>query len=367
MVGTSRSEIRQLASEDGGPCVSIHLPTHRAGNDNRQDPTRLHNLLGAAKARIIDHGGDAEALLAPMRELLSDDHFWRHQKDGLALFSCAGAFRRVQLPYSVDELCEVGERFAIKPLLPAVTGDGRLYVLALSQTKVRVIEASRHRAQEIAVDGLPSSLEDALGLEVHTSVPSSRRREAISQGASPDARKDVARFSRIVDERVLAAVDRASPMVVAAVDWVAGIYRDVSRHPALVADVVEGNPNALSANELAQRAFPLAAPRLREPERQAAKRLAVAIHRGHASLDADAIVEAAADGRVETLFVAVDRCAWGRFDSSNRRVEMHHVRAAGDEDLVNLAAVLTLRHDGAVYASMPEEISGSAAAALFRY
>lgn len=376
MVGTSRTQIRELASEDGGPCVSLHLPTHRAGNEIKQDPIRLQNLLSIAAERL----GKSDHLLEPVRELVADEDFWRHQTDGLALFSSSSGFRRVQLPYAVEELCEVGERFIIKPLLRAVTGDGRFVVLAFSQHNVRVFEASRHTAREIPIAGMPHSLEEALGheekervpLSYHTGTPSQRagRRDAVfhGQGTPTDVKKDeVARFCRVVDERLLGGVDRSLPLVVAAVDWVAGIYREVSKHPSLVEEIVEGNPDMLSSSEIAQRAFPLVAPRLREAERHAAERLSVGLHHGHGSADVDAIVQAAFDGRVDALFVAVNRTAWGQFDPQTRRVQLHHRRGKGDVDLVNLAAALTLCHDGDVYASMPKELEPSAAAALFRY
>jgi len=378
MVGTSRTQIRELASEDGGPCVSLHLPTHRAGNEIRQDPIRLQNLLSIAAERLGKNGEDG--LLDPVRELVADDSFWRHQTDGLALFSSSAGFRRVQLPYAVDELCEVGNRFIIKPLLRAVTGDGRFFVLALSQHKVRVLEATRHTAHELSIDGMPHSLEEALGheekervpLSYHSGTPSQRagRRDAVfhGQGVATDLKKDeVLRFCRIVDERLLGAVERTVPLVLAAVDWVGGIYRDVSKHPTIIEETVEGNPDMLSANDVAQRAFPLVTPRLREAERHAAERLSVGLHHGLGSADVDAIVQAAFDGRVEALFVAVDRVAWGQFDPQTRRVQLHHRRGNGDVDLVNLAAALTLCHDGDVYASMPKEFEPGAAAALFRY
>ena len=37
-------------------CVSIFLPTHRAGPEIRQDPIRLKNLLKQAESRLIALG-----------------------------------------------------------------------------------------------------------------------------------------------------------------------------------------------------------------------------------------------------------------------------------------------------------------------
>ena len=44
-----RRELEGLILEREGPCVSIFLPTHRAGAETQQDPIRLKNLLGEAR------------------------------------------------------------------------------------------------------------------------------------------------------------------------------------------------------------------------------------------------------------------------------------------------------------------------------
>lgn len=81
--------VRGLAAHQDGPCVSIFMPTHRAGPETRQDPLRLRNMLGQAAARL-DEGGltqrEITDLLAPAAELDGDTGFWRHLADGLAIF-----------------------------------------------------------------------------------------------------------------------------------------------------------------------------------------------------------------------------------------------------------------------------------------
>ena len=85
----SGQELEQLIGKPGGPCVSIFLPTHRAGAETRQDPIRLKNLIGEARDLLLAKGlraAEADVILAPARDLLGDGVFWRHQGDGLAVF-----------------------------------------------------------------------------------------------------------------------------------------------------------------------------------------------------------------------------------------------------------------------------------------
>ena len=87
-----------------------------------------------------------------------------------------------------------------------------------------------------------------------------------------------------------------------------------------------------------------------------------------ASDDLDEVVPAAHYGKVDTLFVAQGLERWGSFDPEANRLAVHEEAEAGDEDLLGLAAVQTLLHDGTVYAVEPEQVPGDRPlAALFRY
>lgn len=75
----AHAELKRLSSVAGQWCVSIFLPTHRAGIEVQQDPIRLKNLIREAERQLADagvRGPETAALLEPARSLLSDSHFW---------------------------------------------------------------------------------------------------------------------------------------------------------------------------------------------------------------------------------------------------------------------------------------------------
>ena len=82
-------------------------------------------------------------------------------------------------------------------------------------------------------------------------------------------------------------------------------------------------------------------------------------------------MEAARAGRVEALFVSLDRDAWGEIDSETDVPVIHHERRDEDEDLVDLAAVRTSLQKGEVFAMRADELEAMAitspVAAVFRY
>lgn len=93
---------------------------------------------------------------------MDDRPFWQHGSDGLAVFLARDLFRSYRLPIRFDELVAVSNRFHTKPLLPLLTGDGRFYVLALSQNDVRLFLCTKYSVSEVNLEGVPRSLEEAL-------------------------------------------------------------------------------------------------------------------------------------------------------------------------------------------------------------
>lgn len=378
----SESGLRELAGHREGPCVSIFLPTHRAGPETRQDPVRLRNLLGEAEARLGEQGlGSREAseLLAPVAALEGDTLFWRHLADGLAVFLAPGLHQRFRVPLDLEEGVFVGEGFRLRPLVPLVSGDGSFFVLALSQNGVQLFEGTQSSIGEVTLGSTPTSMAEALAHEDHQpqlQVRSSGKGSAAGQsmfhghgvGGEVD-KQQLERFFRAVDTGVGTVLgDSHRPLVLACVAYYAPIFRAVSRYPVIVEGCVEGNPEGRSAQDLHAGAWPLVAPVLAAARREAEARLASEAGTGRSLHDPAAIAVAARQGRVGTLFVSGAETVWGRIDPDGQRAEVHDVARPGDEDLLEQATRDTLVTSGSVFVAEPKELPGGGpAAALVRY
>jgi len=384
----SRDDLRTLMGKYKGLCVSIYMPTHRVGAGIQQDPIRLKNLLVEAEEHLLASGlrtPDAQELLEPAQKLLQDGLFWQRQSDGLALFLSSEAFRYYRLPFDFDELVVVTDRFHIKPLLPLLSGDGRFYVLALSQNKVRLLQGTRYNVSKVALEGVPESLAEALRyndpekrLQFHTSTrtPGGKgQRPAIFHGhgvASADDPKDyISRYFHQVDEGLQDLLrDEQAPLVLAGVDYLHPIYKEANTYPYLVDEGIEGNPEELRAEELHEQAWAIVQPYFQKAQEEAAAQYRQLAGAGsaQASSDLKEVVPAAYHGRVETLFVAVGTHQWGTFDPDTDVVRLHEKAEPGDEDLLDFVAVQTLANRGSVYAIEPEKVpDGALLAAVFRY
>jgi hypothetical protein len=381
----SRDDLKNMSEKRDGWHVSIFMPTHRAGPETQQDPIRLKNLLGQAEERLVAAGlrpPEAQARLEPASKLVQDGLFWQRQSDGLALFVSRDIDRHYRLPFHFEELVVVTERFHIKPLLPLLSGDGRFYVLALSQGEARLLQGTRYGVSELDLEGVPTSLAKALyfddperRLQFHTaSGPSGGRgsRPAMfhGQGApSQDQKDDILRYFQKLDTGVQEwLAGEQAPLVLAGVDYLFPLCREANTHPHLLEEGIEGNPDNLSAQELHQQAWTIVQPCFLEEQEVAAQRYRQAADTEGASDNLSEIVPAAYHGRVETLFVALGLQHWGTFDPATNEVRIHQDAKACDQDLADLAAVQTFLHSGSVYAVEPEQMPTEASlAALFRY
>jgi hypothetical protein len=361
-------------------CVSIFLPTHRAGAQTQQHPIRLKNLLREAEEQLLTKGlraPEAEQLLGPARELLDDSVFWRHQSDGLAVFLSRGVFRYYRLPLNFEDLVVVADRYYLRPLLPLLTGDGQFYVLALSQNEVRLLRATRHSVSEVELKGLPESLADTLRyddqekqLQSHTSTAGGRGdRAAIFHGHEPDddPKDDILRYFRQIDRGVREQLKGSkAPLVLVGVDYLLPIYRKASRYPHTIDEGVTGNPERLRPEELHERAWDAVQPRFSEAQQKAAARYRQLAGTGQTSRDVREIVVAAYSGRVETLFATSGAQRWGVFGPGTSEVDLHEGPEGGD--LLEFAAIQTVLHHGTVYVTNPENMPADAnAVSVFRY
>jgi hypothetical protein len=125
----------------------------------------------------------------------------------------------------------------------------------------------------------------------------------------------------------------------------------------------------LSENELHRRAYALVEPKLAEARAAAVDRLNALLAAGKATTKPEEIVKAARYARVDTLFLTGDNHLWGWFDEPEDRVIAHGSAAEGDIDLLDFAALMTLRQGGSVMLVAPEALPppGRLSAAILRY
>jgi len=366
-----------------GPCLSIYCPTAHTAPESDGARVQAKNLIRDAEKELTAHGmraPEARALVAPLEKIMGDLGARNDGVESIAAFAAPGRAYHQELPYRCPPSMRVGPRFHLTPLMPWLVEDRRFELLVLAQKHVRFYRGNRSGLEEIDVPGLPESLEDALGYEVseqslqfHTGAAAGARgRPQIvhgqGRGDGEDRKADVQRFCRQVDEALAhRRSDPHVPLIVAAVEYVFHIFQAVTRIDAVQEAYLRGNCDHLSVQQLHAQAAALVERRVQAERQRDQEQLPVALAHERGAQDLRDIVAAATDGRVETLFAAVDGEAWGRV-TENRQVELRDKAAHEAEDLVNYAVASTYACDGRVHVVPREEMPVDATlAAIYRY
>lgn len=363
-----------LLTTTDGLMISLYLPTERRGPETRQNPIRFRKAVDEAVRELENRGvrsPDARSALAPAAALVDDHDFWQHQEDGLAVFVAHGDIRRFRLPSDVPSLVVVGERFHVKPLLPVVSAGGEFYVLAISHDHVRLLRGTRYRVSELDLGDVPTSLAEALwykdpeaALQHHSTGAGGTAAAFHGHGLTKDSSQaDLKDFFRAVDKGVASVIgDRSVPVVLAGVDYLLPLYREVSSLEVL-AEGISGNPDEVPARDLHREAWPLVAGLFDARRIDARDRF---MAEATPTLDdVTAVVPAAGEGRVESLFVPGDEHRWGSVDADTFAAT---AAERGPTDLYDAAAALTWRNGGRVYVVDADDVPGDGeVAAILRY
>jgi hypothetical protein len=359
------------------------LPTHVVGEAGLQDAIVLKKLVAQAEDRLVAQGMrrvGAQELLARAAQLPRDTIFWTGRSDGIAVYVSADLFRAYRLPLSLSESCTIGQRLNIKPLLPAADRGERYLVLVLSQNHLQLFEATCSGISRVTVKGLPKNKQEALhvdsvdrGQQVHTAMRGgSSKQSAVfhGQGGEKDAAKsDLEQFFRVVNRALEPLLrNESAPLLLAGVDYLLPIFRQICSYPRLAERHLAGNSNVLSNQQLHQQSWEIMRPYFDRPRRDGLARLRGLLGTGKASLDPIDVATAASTGKVEVLLADVTQQELGVFDASTGRAARCNEPTEGSEDLVNLSISETLLHGGTVFAVSTRELPDRAAVgAIYRY
>jgi hypothetical protein len=363
------------------PSISLYMPTHIYGEEIKQDPIQFKNLINDSRAvleKTYPHEKAVE-ILKPAYDLQSDFMFWQHQNRGLAMFITPDYSEYINLSVSPRASFHVGHYFHILPLVDAFRDNGSFYFLVLSQHIVKLFFADHYTKTEIELQNVPKNIEELLRFDISEDniMARSLPRGSISgKGAMYYGSADLKLNKRNIDRYVqiiAQAVDKKLfnqnlPLIVAAVEYEESMFRMHCTYPHLISKSIYGNPDQVKADSVHNQAWDIIADFLKKDEEKYTKLYNDFSDTDKTSTDIKQILEAGYMGRIDTLFVNTNKHSYGKFDTKSLNIEMHEQQEENDEDLLNLAAIYTLKTEGKVFPYNRKLWNQSAlAAAIFRY
>lgn len=383
----TRKKFEELINSREEWCISIYMPTCRMGPDIKQNPIRYKQCIREAEDKLFNMGlnkSDVGNILRSASDLIDETTFWQNQTEGLAIFITPEKINYYHLPFEIKEQVVISDKFYINPLLPLFTENGQFYILALSKNEVRLFKASRQMVKEIVMHDAPRSVEDMkvdddprTKLQIRTSSPVGGNQLVYNtasqgQGNENDFNKnELTRYFRAIDEAFY-KVHKGDqiPLILAGVEYLIPIYKEISKYPNIVEEFIKGNPETLYGDDLQKLAWEIMEPKfLKIQELAEAKYNQFSGQKnGLSSKSLKKILSQAYNGQIETLFIANGTQQWGKFDVDTNKVEFHEEEKVGNEDLIDRAATLTISRGGTVYLVDPDKVpDGGTVAAVLRY
>lgn len=363
-------EFKDLVDYQHEHSLSIYMPTHRGGQDIQQDPIRFKNLLEKAKDRLLAKGmrrPEVEEYLKPLRDLLDRTEFWRNQSDGLAVLYSPEEFNIYRLPFEFEELVMINDQYYISPLIPVMVDNQRYYTLALSREKVRLFAGNHLNISELDLGDTPTSLAESLRLDdpeqrlqQRTSVPSPRGDGAeMFHAHDPDNQEmeNLKRFLSEIENAVTGRIgDDNAPLILMGTEKIVSFYQEKDSYAYTLDEVINLNPDQLSAKDILDKSWDLVQPMVEARHQQALDRYRSLADGEKVSEELDKVVPAALHARVDTLFIPLGKQVWGKFDPDQQAVIEMDEEDPESRDLLDFAALHTLRNGGRVYALDPEKM-----------
>jgi hypothetical protein len=349
----TRKEIERLLGAPSAHRVSIYLPTHRVTQETTKDRLVLRGLAEQAIERLRDAGADKQDIADIEQHLLylvdEDDEFWVDQADSLAIFASPNRFETHRLPNYLTASVQVSDRFHITPLLRSVTFPHAAWILAISQGSARLLEIGPSGPpQEAHVPGMPKDAWESSGNKVH------RAREAA--------------FARKVDTALRAVLGGSGlPLILAAAQPMAALFRSVSTYPHLVAEREHGSPDTTSDADLAAAARAILDDVYADELTALAEQFDERRSQGRIAVDLSDIARLATLGAVDTVLVDIDRTVPGSIDEAGA-VTFAEDEAGDSPGVVDEIVRRVLIAGGRVLAVRADDIpDGGPAAAILRY
>jgi hypothetical protein len=322
----TQEEFKALAQVKGEVCISIYLPVSPLVESIRANRIAFKDLASEALAQLRETGVDKRKIvdfeerfdhLAGLERDVQDedkvrklqrakpdsfDTFWQYQAHGLAVLSTPGLMRMFRLPNSPKPLAEVADRLHLTPLIRAMTSPHDIFVLALAEESVRLIHAFVNLPPvRLQIPDLPGNTKQATGRpSFHVRAPRGRLQNL--EGEKVLLHKYVRKVEQAI-RSVFAGLN--TPLVVAAEEPLASMYRSLNSYPGLADEMIEGNPDQKTDAELEDAAIPIL-DRLYSREVKAAIALYDQLKPRRATTDVSYAAHAATAGAIEQLLVDLD-------------------------------------------------------------
>ncbi len=347
-----RKLISRLADISREWCATLYIPKVEQEGQYELDRLRFNKAVATVVEQLRNRGmaeAEAGAFVAALKELPDRGHFFnRYQPGLLAVFFDPDVLEVVELPrLELEESVYVGREFYLRPILSLLNGLERFFVLSLSGDNVLLYEGSE------------AGILQAGNLTPVEYVGKNSRQIRLA-AQNDDQAVELKRYFRRVDEKLQETLaQEKAPLILAASEKIALLYRELSGYSPVLAEAVDFVPEKEDLGVLLKRVRPLFQEYLRTAKKEKRRLFIREMLKGNASISLTDILAAADSGQVTALFLDRDEFTTGEYKAAIQWARVDEQPSEDHTALFNLAAIKTFQRGGEVYNlarnEMPDE------------
>lgn len=374
----TKDMLKELAAYRSDCCITIILPTHRAGMEvnEQQDTIVFKNILQELIKKHSDRA-KVEKILEPAFELLRNDTFWRNQGQGLALFIADGFFKYIKLPFAPEQECIVNNTFYLINLLKVLntTSADEFYLLLIRRDRTKLFKADAGGLHEVESEDMPGNINGVISFD-----DEDKEYLQNDEGENTDTPEHVhaGRPEKVIVGTYIEKIDKAFqqqapqetnwPLMLAGQVDLLEAFRKTSKYENIMdTDLIVVDEHA-DGKELFQHARKKIEERQEQEQNERLETYNNSIATPLTASMPEQVIPATYYSQVRALFIERGAHIWGSFDQQNNQLNMHSEREDGDDCLVEKAAIQTVLHGGEVFILEKDKMPrGATIAALMRY
>ncbi len=354
--------MKQIASRNDFPQITIHTPMAKAGSEVEQNRIRLKNAVKESIEKLGLHSiseQEARQLLSPVASLSDDYNAMQHQQGGLSLFVHSDGYDEIQTPIDLDRHVDAGSYPNVLPLLRPAIHNRDYFILTLSLGGVGLYRATRYQLSFVNIPSLPEDLcyvlrydEFEKSLQPHSTARGDESGGIHGHGMGKDEHEVfVNRFVDAVHRETESILNREQlPLVLVGNGEVTGRFRAKVDYPLTVKESVQADPHALTTEQLLTRSWGVISPTV---EQERVEMLDTVRSSNHRSSGVHGVLSALTEGRAAACCIDPAMVISGTFDRSTG--EVHQVPADSGGALENLNNVVAAE---AIRMSVPIVLAG---------
>lgn len=381
----SKDTLTALINQAEGPKVSLYLPTHRAASPEhlREDTLRFKNLLSTVDGILKNRDSTRrihDAITVQLKALLQDQDFWRHQTEGLAIFVNPVSLTYFNLPLTTDEYVAVDTHYHLAPLLGLLQESQPYYVLAIARQHPILYKGDQYKLERADIE-LPIDPEAALHIDEITTEDRGKyalRGQRMAStgtvvygrgGGEKDEQDEFKRqFFRIIDQKICRQSDISLPLIVAGTETEVCDYKDISSHPKLLEETIEGNHTTGDIAYLHQAAQKIILKDIQKKHNALHERYDELTGAERTVTDPAAILDATEKGRIDTLLLALKATTPDNAQDSLAPEPKITFPSENNRALIDQVALQAWSMGGTIYNCEASHLADSTAmAAMLRY